>query len=166
VVVGYVGCIPRGRGGLCRGSVTPMLGSDSLLSPLFFRSSLHQESRPSTWTSRSRTCSFEWGSKEIRLSSTRLLVRCSRVGCGFLLALPLFEREQTSLNRLARCPCSLGGAVLVSESFWSLDRSEGEITINMQKMRKGEMWQAVRSRLDSCRPLEQAAYPCTPCCSL
>jgi hypothetical protein len=38
----------------------------------------------------------------------------------------------------------LGGAVLVSESFWSLDRSEGEITINMQKMRKGEMWQAVR----------------------
>ena len=33
-----------------------------------------------------------------------------------------------------------GGEVVVSESFWSLDSSDGEITINMQKMRKGQMW--------------------------
>jgi hypothetical protein len=35
-----------------------------------------------------------------------------------------------------------GGEVIVAESFWSLDPTEGEITINLQKMRKGEMWES------------------------
>jgi len=33
-----------------------------------------------------------------------------------------------------------GGACIVGESFWSMDPTEGEVTINLQKMRKGEMW--------------------------
>jgi len=32
------------------------------------------------------------------------------------------------------------GEVIIAESFWSFDQSDGEITINLQKMKKGEMW--------------------------
>jgi hypothetical protein len=33
-----------------------------------------------------------------------------------------------------------GGHVVIKESFWSLDKDDHEVTINLQKMRKGETW--------------------------
>jgi hypothetical protein len=48
-----------------------------------------------------------------------------------------------------------GGEVIVADSFWSVDVAEGEITINLQKMKKGETWLAAFKGHGELDPLTQ-----------
>ncbi len=38
---------------------------------------------------------------------------------------------------------ALSGQVVVDESMWTMDDGEGEIEINLQKMKKGDTWGCV-----------------------